>query len=275
MTLAGGYDGPNPFDLLGLTPDATDAEISAAWKRQLKYWHPDRRGAEGEARTKLINRAYQELQDPMRRSRYADAAGNWTGTSAPPPPPPPAPPPESWASPPWTPPPGKGDRRKASAGPGPSSSSSDPTTGPTWTPPPGPGSGSMPVGGGWAHGRPGDPPATPYPWWGAPRPSKATGLRRGIPAVRGLLHLLAGYATWLVHPQTHARERAEVVGEVATRVGSVLGLGLLVALAWLVVLPILYIVFLTLVLLGIALISLALGLYLLGFRWNFRRRRRY
>lgn len=65
------------------------------------------------------------------------------------------------------------------------------------------------------------------------------------------------------------------MGEVATRVVSVLGLGLLVALAWLVVLPILYTVFLTLVLLGIALISLALGLYLLGFRWNFRRRRRY
>ena len=60
--MAVGYDGPNPFNLLGLTPDATEGEIKAAWKRQLKYWHPDRRGVEGEARTKLINGAYDQCQ---------------------------------------------------------------------------------------------------------------------------------------------------------------------------------------------------------------------
>ncbi|MDA8333087.1 MAG: hypothetical protein M0027_18120 [Candidatus Dormibacteraeota bacterium] len=50
---------------------------------------------------------------------------------------------------------------------------------------------------------------------------------------------------------------------------------MLVALVWLVVLPILYTVVISVVLLGVGVIALALGLYLLGFRWNFRRRRRY
>jgi len=28
--------------VLGVPPDATETELHAAWRRQLKYWHPDR-----------------------------------------------------------------------------------------------------------------------------------------------------------------------------------------------------------------------------------------
>ncbi|TMD97566.1 MAG: J domain-containing protein [Chloroflexi bacterium] len=30
------------YFVLGVPPDATEAELHAAWRRQLKYWHPDR-----------------------------------------------------------------------------------------------------------------------------------------------------------------------------------------------------------------------------------------
>ena len=148
---------PNPFDVLGVPPDASEAEIRAAWKRQLVYWHPDRRGSAGEIRTKPINVAYDELKDPTKRAESArKAASGWSGGAASPSPAPiPSGPPSGsgWAPPPWTPPPRSGRRHGASSGSpdGASGSSSRPAgsgtassrsagwTPPAWTPPPGSG----------------------------------------------------------------------------------------------------------------------------------------
>jgi curved DNA-binding protein CbpA len=64
------------YQLLELSPIATDADIKKAWHEQLQVWHPDRfthaptLHQKAEARTKLINQAYQTLCDPALRARY-------------------------------------------------------------------------------------------------------------------------------------------------------------------------------------------------------------
>ncbi len=67
---------PNYYALLELSLTATEAEIKKAWHEQLQVWHPDRfthaptLHQKAEARTKLINQAYQTLSDPALRARY-------------------------------------------------------------------------------------------------------------------------------------------------------------------------------------------------------------
>ena len=69
----------NYYSVLELSPTATDADIKKAWHEQMQVWHPDRFNhsptllRKAEARTQLINQAYQTLSDPIARSRY-DAA---------------------------------------------------------------------------------------------------------------------------------------------------------------------------------------------------------
>ena len=64
------------YMLLELLPTASEVEIKKAWHEQLQVWHPDRfthaptLHAKAEARTKLINRAYETLSDPTARARY-------------------------------------------------------------------------------------------------------------------------------------------------------------------------------------------------------------
>lgn len=64
------------YALLELPPAASDAEIKKAWHEQLQVWHPDRFThaprlyGKAEARTKLINQAYETLSDPAARARY-------------------------------------------------------------------------------------------------------------------------------------------------------------------------------------------------------------
>lgn len=100
---------PNYYALLEVLPTATEADIRKAWQEQVQVWHPDRfRHSEAlhkkaEARTQLINQAYQTLSDPAARARYdaatqpAPAAGAPSApparatTTTPPPRPQPAP----------------------------------------------------------------------------------------------------------------------------------------------------------------------------------------
>jgi curved DNA-binding protein CbpA len=57
--------------VLGVPPDATEAELHAAWRRQLKYWHPDR-GNHPDAleHAKLLNLAHDVLTDSTKRAAY-------------------------------------------------------------------------------------------------------------------------------------------------------------------------------------------------------------
>ena len=95
----------NYYTLLELLPTATDADIKKAWHEQIQVWHPDRFNhsptlhRKAEARTQLINQAYQTLSDPIARTRY-DATTQPSASYGPPPRPSPAsgPSSESYAS---------------------------------------------------------------------------------------------------------------------------------------------------------------------------------
>src|SRR5437588_4322152 len=80
---------PDPNDLyviLGIPPDATADEIMQAYRRQLRYWHPDlRKDPEAEHSTNRLNAAHATLSDPTKRAEYDRRRG-----AAPPPPPRPA-----------------------------------------------------------------------------------------------------------------------------------------------------------------------------------------
>src|SRR5260221_8891479 len=73
------------YFVLGVPPDATEAELHAAWRRQLKYWHPDR-GNHPDAleHAKLINLAHDVLTDRSKRVAYdrERAAAGWRPSSS-------------------------------------------------------------------------------------------------------------------------------------------------------------------------------------------------
>ena len=65
----------DPWSVLGLGRDATDAEVDLAYRRLISQYHPDRlAGAaeelrrQAEARARAINRAYDRIQ-ALRRQR--------------------------------------------------------------------------------------------------------------------------------------------------------------------------------------------------------------
>ena len=90
----------NYYTLLELLPTATDADIKKAWHEQIQVWHPDRFNhspalhRKAEARTQLINQAYQTLSDPIARTSY-DAKMQPSTSQGSPPRPSPAPSPSS------------------------------------------------------------------------------------------------------------------------------------------------------------------------------------
>ena len=65
----------NYYTLLEVLPTATEDEIKRSWHEQIQVWHPDRFNhsptlhRKAEARTQLINQAYQTLSDPTLRTR--------------------------------------------------------------------------------------------------------------------------------------------------------------------------------------------------------------
>ena len=65
----------NPYAALGLTPDATDAEVDQAYRRLMSQYHPDRvAGAaselreQAEIRAREINQAYDRIKT-LRKKR--------------------------------------------------------------------------------------------------------------------------------------------------------------------------------------------------------------
>ncbi|WP_379548472.1 DnaJ domain-containing protein [Qipengyuania sp. DSG2-2] len=86
----------NPFEVLGITPDAPDYVVQAAYRACLKKFHPDKyHGKDAAERTSEIVEAYEAIKSGI--GERAKDQPNQEKSSGPPspPPPPPAPPPES------------------------------------------------------------------------------------------------------------------------------------------------------------------------------------
>lgn len=62
-------ESPNHYELLGVTPDATAAEIRTSYRRLIRIYHPDVAGAAGAAMTLRLNDAQAALLDPTLRAR--------------------------------------------------------------------------------------------------------------------------------------------------------------------------------------------------------------
>ena len=62
----------NPYEALGVRPDATEDDIKRAYRRLARQLHPDANpgSPELEERFKEVTRAYELLRDPERRRRY-------------------------------------------------------------------------------------------------------------------------------------------------------------------------------------------------------------
>jgi len=59
------------YEILGVSKNATEAEIKAAYRRLALQWHPDKnKSPEAEARFKEINEAYEVLSNKDKRAAY-------------------------------------------------------------------------------------------------------------------------------------------------------------------------------------------------------------
>jgi molecular chaperone DnaJ len=69
------------YETLGVSRDASEAEIKQAFRQLARKYHPDvSKAADAEARFKEINEAYETLRDPQKRRAY-DLFGHTNGRS--------------------------------------------------------------------------------------------------------------------------------------------------------------------------------------------------
>lgn len=76
----------NWYEVLGISPDASDAEIGRAFRRLAREFHPDvtaERSSTSDAHFDRIARAYEVLGDPTRRADYDRARAEPPGRSRP------------------------------------------------------------------------------------------------------------------------------------------------------------------------------------------------
>ena len=82
-------ENPDPYLVLGVSPTATQAEITHAYRTRLRAHHPDTRRtppsqtADDDLRQVLA--AYALLRDPARRADYDRATARTTTPTTPPP----------------------------------------------------------------------------------------------------------------------------------------------------------------------------------------------
>ncbi|BCX47939.1 molecular chaperone DnaJ [Haloferula helveola] len=76
------------YETLGISRDATPAEVKQAFRKLARVHHPDvaqdKSGAE--EKFKEINEAYEVLSDPEKRKKYDTLGANWNQQGGPPPP---------------------------------------------------------------------------------------------------------------------------------------------------------------------------------------------
>jgi DnaJ-class molecular chaperone len=61
------------YDILGVSPDATEEQIKKAYRKLALKWHPDKNQdnlEEAEKMFKLISEAYEVLSDSNQRKKY-------------------------------------------------------------------------------------------------------------------------------------------------------------------------------------------------------------
>lgn len=69
----------NYFEILGVTQDASAAEVKQAYRQLARKYHPDLNPGDkaAEEQFKLLGEAYEILSDPERRSQYEDYSSFW------------------------------------------------------------------------------------------------------------------------------------------------------------------------------------------------------
>jgi curved DNA-binding protein CbpA len=76
-----GGPGPDLYQLLGVSREASREEIALAWRRRARHEHPDARPADADApgRFRALAEAWRVLGDPARRAAYDRAQGRGQG----------------------------------------------------------------------------------------------------------------------------------------------------------------------------------------------------